>query len=191
MKASTVTRIQYQSNSQLPICKVRSTLYIPKTRAPTCALPRVISWPILSRHGRPNVLHSDAVRVDTESMLPAETRAQFIDLLQKYDNVYNPLFSGYNGVLDTLKSSLKWVHWTCTMERQSSAVLKWPACHSARNVQWTREHKPFLSSKKSKWWISSGYSICRRRSIQQAPAHPYTGCKYSTLRQITQWKYVI
>lgn len=90
---------------------------------------------------------------------------------------------------------------TSPRERQSFTVFKEPACQSARDVQWMRKswcfktqrrywhhsgvYTPFLSCEKTKRWIQSGYSICRRGSIQQAPALPYAGCRFHSQADCT------
>lgn len=54
------------------------------------------------------MFHSDAVRVDPDSLLSVRTKSRFEELLHRYDNVFNPLFSGYNGAVGPLKPKSIW-----------------------------------------------------------------------------------
>lgn len=49
---------------------------------------------------------SDAVRADPDSLLPVRTKSRFEELLHRYDNVFNPLFSGYNGAVGPLEAKV-------------------------------------------------------------------------------------
>ena len=69
---------------------MRST-FVPKVPTSTQAKSIPIPTPQYSE------FHSDRVRVDPDTLLSEEIRMKFKDMLRKYDSVFNPCFSGYNG----------------------------------------------------------------------------------------------
>ena len=73
-------------------CKVRFT-FVPKV--PTSTQAESISIPT----PQSSEFHSDTVRVDSDTLFSEEIRMKFRDMLRKYDSVFNPCFSGYNGAV--------------------------------------------------------------------------------------------
>ena len=43
--------------------------------------------------------HSDAVRLDPDNLLPPSIQSQFRELLTRYDRVFDPAITGYNGAV--------------------------------------------------------------------------------------------
>ena len=43
--------------------------------------------------------HSDAVRLDPDNLLPPSIQSQFRELLTRYDHVFDPAITGYNGAV--------------------------------------------------------------------------------------------
>jgi hypothetical protein len=80
-------------------CKVRST-FIPDL--PTSTQAEITPKP---RHNS-NVLHSDTVIVDPDTFLSEEIRIKFKNMLHKYDSLFNPHFSGYNGAVVPLEAKV-------------------------------------------------------------------------------------
>ena len=46
----------------------------------------------------PNGSHfSESVALDPDNIMPASTRGEFTEILQRFDSVFDPSYSGYNG----------------------------------------------------------------------------------------------
>ena len=82
-------------------CKVRST-YIPDCDKNTNS-EMIASNPPVNQISTP---HSDLVRVDPDNILSAEMKEKFRILLKKYDDVFNPVFKGYNGAVGQLQAKV-------------------------------------------------------------------------------------
>lgn len=79
------------------LCQVRTT-FVPE--------PSTCSKLTPTKSGSSSVFLSDAVRVDPDSLLPVRTKSRFEELLHRYDNVFNPLFSGYYGAVGPLEAKV-------------------------------------------------------------------------------------
>ena len=85
------------------LCQVRHTTTLDSASAP-------VESPLSpSNNGdtspRPN-LFSDAVTVDPDHIIPESVRHQFRQVLQTYDDVFNPTVVGYNGVAGPIEATV-------------------------------------------------------------------------------------
>ena len=70
---------------------------------PVCGSPpEVLSPP------KPSVgtFHSDSVQLDTDRILPEDIRQNFRNLIQEYDDVFNPNYETYNGAFGQFEASI-------------------------------------------------------------------------------------
>ena len=56
----------------------------------------------------PNGSHfSDSIALDPDNIMPASTRGEFTEILQRYDSVFDPSYSGYNGSYGKFEAVVK------------------------------------------------------------------------------------
>lgn len=180
------------------LCQVRTT-FVPE---PTTCLKLTPT-----RSGSSSVFHSDAVRVDPDSLLPVRTKRRFEELLHRYDNVFNPLFSGYNGAVGPLEAKVNMgpvqppqrkgrvpqysKDQLCDLqemfnELENIGVFKRPE-DLGISVEYI--NPSFLVKKPSGGFrLVTAFADVGRYSKPQPSLMPDVD---STLRQIAQWQYII
>ena len=90
---------QYLSKNQ-HFCQVRLTTQQQAVESP-CNISTVTPAAKLK-----NLNYSDSVNLDPDSILPQNIKADFQNLLNQYDNVFNPNFKGYNGAVGPFQATV-------------------------------------------------------------------------------------
>lgn len=180
------------------LCQVRTT-FVPE--------PSTCSKLTPTKSGSSSVFNSDAVRVDPDSLLPVRTKSRFEELLHRYDNVFNPLFSSYNGAVGPLEAKVNMgpvqphqrkgrvpqysKDQLCNLQEMFNELKNIGVFKRPEDLGISVEYinTSFLVKKPSGGFrLVTAFADVGRYSKPQPSLMPDVD---STLRQIAQWKYII
>jgi hypothetical protein len=93
--------------NQEHLCQIRAVIDLPSnevTDLPVIPVDRKLDGRNTVLNG--NVFYSQSIIVDPDNILPADLRIKFDDLNRKYDHVFDPIISKYNGYSGNIEGNV-------------------------------------------------------------------------------------